>query len=765
MTGRHGILALIALVISLFVVGVLAQNSRALVPGVSVDSELSEDSLAQVFTYETTGDEIVKLTLISGDGLALGVVVTDSVGNLLAQAQDTRANGFLVVDDVSLDAADTYYVTVFPLAVSDVPTSGEFSISLALANETTAAGTDDGDEIPETEEPTPINDEGLPSADLIPTLEPTTTAVASSTPTGDVEVGSTEEAAPPAEDATEEPAAEATEASGTVVDAISPSQVLTTAGIEVSLTWNASADMNLEVRDPVGGTVFWDSPLAPSGGTFPGFNVNGACETFTADSPTETINWGPGAVPSGSYEILVFYVQDCEANGAVPFTVDVTVDGVPQETIRGTTLPNQVFIASFDVGEDGTVTTGASGVNQGFLPANAADIAAVSQPITQSVPVDGVITSEQPFEAYTFEAGAGDIVSATMESTSGSLDTYLFLIDSAGTTIAQNDDANFETRNSALDAVLLTQPGTYTLVATRYGQRIGGTEGNFTLSLTGATTAGGNVTEALLGVDLPDGLIEVSLIWETSADLQLLVRDPLGDAVFDDAPLISSGGTLAEDGNVGCVRAEGTPYSYIYWPAGLQLRPGTYEIDVWYQNDCQDTTPVSATLNVAIAGQVIISDTFPILLRDHYITTFSIGLDGTVVRGPGGIAGGSETVDFLSALPDAPELTSNVPIQGTISDDNRFDVYTFEGTANEVVSLRMDATAGTLDTLLFLVGPTGIELASNDDAVINETTNSAITEFTLPQTGQYIVIATHYGTIYGGTNGVYTLGFSRLNSP
>jgi hypothetical protein len=717
--------ALLLLLLCLLVPGVLSQDDRTLVPGVSVDSSLSAETPAQVFTYAATTEESVKLTVISGDGLALGILATDAAANPIGQARDERANGFLVLDNLTLPTAGTYYITVFPLAIADVPTEGAFSLSLAQASNTAGAA-----------QPTPNpDDEATPTN--TPDQAVDETVVITPTPS--------------------------TEAS--VVDAVAPSQILTSAGIEVSLTWNATVDLNLEVRGPNGGTVFWDNPTTESGGAFQGFNVNGACETFTADTPTETVAWPPGAVPTGSYEILVFYVQDCETNGAVPFTINIVVDGEPLDPISGTTLPNQVFIASFSLADDGTVAIRESGVDQGLLPAPAAEITAAAQSITRDTPTEGIITAEQPFQAFTLQADAGDVLSVSMDATSGNLDGFLFLINSSGNIVAQNDDANAATRNAALNGVLINETDTYTLVATRYGQRIGGTEGNYTLLVIGANAVGASTSEALLGVDLPDGLIETSLIWDTNADLQLLIRDPLGDAVFDDQPLIPSGGTLAADGNVGCTVAEGTPYYYTYWPAGLQLRPGTYEIDVWYQNDCGDTTPVNPTLTVEIGGQVIISDTFTPRLRDHYITTFTIGLDGSVRRGPGGIAAGSETIEYLPDLPNAPALTSDVPIQGTITDDNRFDVYTFDGTANDTINLRMNATAGTLDTLLFLIGPTGIELATNDDAIPNETTDSAITEFTLPQTGQYIVLATHYGTIYGGTNGAYTLQFSRLNTP
>ena len=91
---------------------------------------------------------------------------------------------------------------------------------------------------------------------------------------------------------------------------------------------------------------------------------------------------------------------------------------------------------------------------------------------------------------------------------------------------------------------------TYTIVATRYGKEIGGTEGNYVLTISGAST---DFATETLNLNLPDGDIEVTLVWNNNADLQLLVRDPIGDAVYDDAPFINSGGILQEDGNVSCI--------------------------------------------------------------------------------------------------------------------------------------------------------------------------------------------------------------------
>ncbi len=697
---------------------VAAQDgSRELTPGLSVDGTISDDGLAQVFTYVGTSGQAIKLTLISADGLALGVLLTDATGEPLAQGTDDQGNGFLVLDNIDLDADDTYFVTVFPLAVENLPTRGDFSISLALSS-------------------------GTP-ADVVEAAEPTEST--------------TEEADAAVVDAA---AAEATEA---VIEEIAApelpgdttTQTVQVDGVQVGLTWNATADFNLEVRDPVGGTLFWDSVLTESGGTFETGNVNGDCEGFTADSPTESASWTTTELPAGTYEVLVFYVQDCENNGAVSFTVDATVDQQALSPVNGTILPGQTFLTSFVIAPNGSVTIRNGGIDQQSLPAPSADLIAAAEAVTPGNPIDGAITNEQVVQSYSFTAAAGDVITASLEATSGSLDPYLFLLNESGQVVTQNDDADDTTLNSQIVNQVLDLGGTYTLVATRYGQAIGGTEGEFVLTLSGATTTGG-AAAPIVGQTVPDGIIEVSLVWDTNADLQLLVRDPVGDAVFDDDPTIGSGGQLVLDGNANCEIAE-NPASYIIWPEGQRVRSGTYEIEVWYQNNCTDTTPVGATLTVGIAGEEIINEAITPLLQDRFVVTFTINDDGTIVRGPGGIIGGSETIDYTSELPSAPNITANLPVQSAITDDNRFDVYTFTGTAGDVVTVRMEATSGNLDPLLFLLGPNGVELIANDDIIPGTDRNSLISEFSLPQSGQYVVLATHFATIYGGTNGTYTL--------
>ena len=109
----------------------------------------------------------------------------------------------------------------------------------------------------------------------------------------------------------------------------------------------------------------------------------------------------------------------------------------------------------------------------------------------------------------------------------------------------------------------------------------------------------------------------------------------------------------------------------------------------------------------------------------------------------------------------AVELSSDETVTGSIRLNRKFDVYIFDGKAGQVATIGMEQLNGTLDTVLFLIGPGGDQITQNDDAS-RDTRNSVISNFPLPVDGRYIVIATHFGGRYGVTAGDYRLTL-RLN--
>lgn len=543
-----------------------------------------------------------------------------------------------------------------------------------------------------------------------------------------------------------------------VTESTDPGQLVTTSGLTVRLSWDTTDDLDLEVRDPVGGALYWETPVVNSGGALSP-NVNQGCAVPTTPA-AETATWSPGGIPTGSYEIIIYYQQSCEGDRPVTFTVDVTVDGAALPPITSTLRPSQVFVTAFVVRADGTsALTGASGLESDqVLPAPAAEILASAQPIEVGTSVTGRITNTDIYQAYSFTASANDLVTIAMEATSGSLDTYIALLDSAGNIIRFNDDQATGFTNSLINNTLLPSGGTYIIVATRYAKAIGGTEGDYVLTLSSQAT---DLPEEF--VNLPRGSIEVRLLWNTSADLQLLVRDPAGDSVFDDVPTVRSGGRLAAQGNVNCRVSDGTAFSYIYWPLEVTPRPGSYEVEVWYQNECGDTTPVSFNLYITVNGREIFSDTAQPILNERYLTSFTINADGSAAPSDGGIIRGLATLDYQSELENAIPILPGAPVNGSITPTNKFDVYTFNALAGTVVTIAMNNTSGTLDPTLYLISPSGTQVAENDDAVAGENTNSLIADLTLPEDGQYIIIATHFGALYGGTTGTYQLSLTQLN--
>ncbi len=548
-----------------------------------------------------------------------------------------------------------------------------------------------------------------------------------------------------------------------------PGELLTATGLQVKLGWGSGANLDLEVRDPIGGSLFFNTPTVTSGGRF-GTNVNSDCSRLVTDAPSEEAGWASGVVPTGSYELLVYYqsISACPTSDPVPLTLNVTVDGTVLPAFQGVLLPNQVFIASFVVNADGTVVPGVSGVK--VDPPTAAGIALdAAQPITLDETLQSSVTSAQPYRLYSISAQPNQVVNLAMAAQNGSLDTLLMVLDANGNIVGSNDDVEQGNTDSTISNLRLIVGGTYTVIATRYGQALGGTQGNFTLTVSGTPIGTSADTASTVPVfpDLPAGSVEVSLQWSTNADLQLLVRDPVGESVFDDRPQIASGGTLAANGNVNCQIADGSPVSYIYWPAGQQPDAGPYEIEVQYQNTCNDTRPVAFTLNVVANGQVVLTTTQNIRPSERYVASYSIGVDGTFTAGEGGIMGtvqrpDSSAIDYAVALESAAVLTSNQTVSGSIRLSRKFDVYVFDGTAGQKVSVGMEALNGTLDPVLFLLDPAGVQVSENDDASGGGTTNSLIREFTLPADGRYIIIATHFGGRYGVTAGDYNLTL-RLN--
>jgi len=503
------------------------------------------------------------------------------------------------------------------------------------------------------------------------------------------------------------------------------------------------------------------SPGSPSVGTLDA-DVNGSCDLATADNPTETIAWETGEVPAGSYEIIIYYLDTCDVGGPQVFTISASANGDEAETITGTLNPGQEYVARLELAPDAAWDLVNGGVNAGLNFSLFSNLLAQAESLAVGSTVSGLITNQAPAQAFAFEGTAGTTVDIVAEAQSGSWNTSIALYNPNNTVVATNEDANENTTDSALRAQLAAD-GTYTVIVSRYALAIGGTEGEYTLRVSEVSGAAANATPVVGGVaselDLPQGSIEVTLTWNTIADVQLLIRDPNGEPIYDDNPQATSGGILSS-GRERRLPGARPPPRYRTSTGRRTVQQACTRSKCGHQNACEDTTPVTFDLNVDVLEQTVLNTQQSIAPDARFMITFTVAPDGTATAGPGGFFNmtNASSLNYQNRLSSAIPLSYGSSVSGSITEQQRYVLYSFEAQQGDVVTIAMNATGGTLDPALYLISPDGIQVTYSDDiAPGGENRNSAIQEQALAFSGTYYIIATHYGLQVGGTFGTYTL--------
>jgi hypothetical protein len=100
---------------------------------------------------------------------------------------------------------------------------------------------------------------------------------------------------------------------------------------------------------------------------------------------------------------------------------------------------------------------------------------------------------------------------------------------------------------------------------------------------------------------------------------------------------------------------------------------------------------------------------------------------------------------------------------GTIDNATPVYYYRFEGTKGDIVTIRMAQTSvGDLDSVLYLYFNNGSnQLVTGNDNETAGLLDAAITSFTLPETGTYLIIAGRVGAVNGRTAGNFLLTLKR----
>ncbi len=363
------------------------------------------------------------------------------------------------------------------------------------------------------------------------------------------------------------------------------------------------------------------------------------------------------------------------------------------------------------------------------------------------------ITNRQPIDYYRFSGKAGEVVTIQMTAdVDSALDPFLALTDAQLNELAFNDNTG-----TGRDARILQFPlpadGDYYILATRAGLLNGTTTGDYDLVFTVGQIA------------LQPGAVTATLEWSGEADLNLFVRAPTGRIVSWAVPRIPSGGALQIDSNTNCETPSAQPVEHIFWPPDALLE-GTYDIWVWYQNDCMMDGPVAFSLNVTVNGETILEvspeDNVTLRPDNRYEAQIRVVEGGQSFVIESGNITRPTPQQRASQGGDTP-IVYGQSVTATISDQVYGRFYRFAGNEGDTIRITAETLTGTLDPILVLRDADDNNLAVNDD--ISPSNRNAVITYTLPANGQYIIAVTRYGLREGTTNGDYRLTLELIPSP
>jgi hypothetical protein len=343
--------------------------------------------------------------------------------------------------------------------------------------------------------------------------------------------------------------------------------------------------------------------------------------------------------------------------------------------------------------------------------------------------INGTVTPDASGVAYTFEGSTGQRV--TIDLTSSTFDSYLILQDDSGDELAADDDSGGNL-NAQIADFELPENGTYTVLVSSYG---GDAEGAFTLSVQEAGTTPIEATPTMI----------------PTPENPVTPQPPVGDSI-----LINIGDTTSSS-----IAEAAGPATFVFDGSANQMVTITLESNVF-----------DAYVQLLDAdGQVVAEDDDSAGNLNARISDALLTEDGRYTINVSSFSG-SASGDFTLTLEEAgfgdvPTLESGTPtptpsgetinassgainigdtVNGTLPEDTRAALFTFEGSAGDVVTITL--TSSDFDSYLSLKNEDGQEVAYDDDSAGN--LNARITNLPLPSDGTYTIEATSFGSFVSG---------------
>jgi hypothetical protein len=108
------------------------------------------------------------------------------------------------------------------------------------------------------------------------------------------------------------------------------------------------------------------------------------------------------------------------------------------------------------------------------------------------------------------------------------------------------------------------------------------------------------------GCGYQSGNIQITLAWNTGADIDMYVTDPAGETISYSHTNSNSGGVLDHDARGQCrPNQANNTIENVYWQSP-QPPSGTYQVELHYWGECNSNAgPTTTTLSIAVGGQII----------------------------------------------------------------------------------------------------------------------------------------------------------------
>ncbi|HZH30914.1 MAG TPA: pre-peptidase C-terminal domain-containing protein [Pyrinomonadaceae bacterium] len=341
-------------------------------------------------------------------------------------------------------------------------------------------------------------------------------------------------------------------------------------------------------------------------------------------------------------------------------------------------------------------------------------------------------------DEYTFDAQAGQQIAITL---SAPFDTYLYLLRPDGTRLADNDDDAFTsgqtTSNSRIprtldaDFIVLPTTGRYSILASSFSTL--STGGTYTLTLTG-------------GRQCSSRAITPSA---TPQQGELRATDCTNPFDSTDGTVVDTytfNGTMGQQVSIVMASAEFDTFLYLLTPDGEFLA-------------ADDDGGGGTTARIPRGSGFIrlpMTGTYTILAnsaddRPEEFGNYTLTLSTAAAPCPSTALTAGQTTGGSLDTGDC-----RLPLDGSF-----LEAYTFNGTANQQITVTMSASTAGLNPYLYLLLPNGEVLSEGGDGTSTTVRLPTSGTFTLAETGTYTILATSFRT---GQTGSYTLRLTNTTA-